>query len=53
MIKSRSSSNATGIVAYQDASNNLLYLHDVVGTFLTTDILTVKGQGTIQMQMIQ
>ena len=41
-----STSGATGIVAYEDATNNHIMLHDVVGTFRTTDAISVKGQGT-------
>ena len=39
-------SGATGIVAYEDASNNHIMVHDVVGTFTTNDALTLKGAGT-------
>jgi len=39
-------SGATGIVAYGDHSNNHVMLHDVVGTFTTNDVLTLKGTGT-------
>ena len=38
-------SGATGIVAYADVSNDFIMLHDVVGTFLLTDALSVKGVG--------
>ena len=41
-----SSSSATGIVAYSDSSNNYVMIHDVVGTFTTSDQLEVKGLGT-------
>ena len=39
-------SGATGIVAYEDATNNHIMVHDVVGTFTTNDALTLKGAGT-------
>jgi len=39
-------SNATGIVAYENATANFVMLHDVVGKFTTADTISVKGQGT-------
>ena len=39
-------SGATGIVAYQNTSSNFVMVHDVVGTFTTNDVITVKGYGT-------
>ena len=39
-------SGATGIVAYEDASNNHVMVHDVVGTFTTNDAISLKGSGT-------
>ena len=39
-------SGATGIVAYEDASNNHVMIHDVVGTFTTNDAISLKGSGT-------
>jgi hypothetical protein len=41
-----SASGAVGIVAYADTTNNHIMVHDVVGTFKTTDTLSLKGQGT-------
>ena len=38
-------SGATGIVATVDTSNNIMMLHDVIGTFKVTDALSVQGQG--------
>ena len=37
-------SGATGIVAYEDASNNHVMIHDVVGTFTTNDAISLKVQ---------
>ena len=39
-------SGATGIVAYEDATNDHIMLHDVVGTFIVGQPISVKGQGT-------
>ena len=39
-------SGATGIVAYQNTSSNFVMVHDVVGTFTTSDVITVTGHGT-------
>ena len=39
-------SGATGIVAYQNTSSNFVMVHDVIGTFTTSDVITIKGYGT-------